>query len=207
MRKSSKLLYKVGINDADYVVNLWQTVASVNGKQKQILIWRCPFHTVWKDMIKRCYCHKYHANHPSYADCTVCEEWLTFSNFKAWMENQDWEGRQLDKDLLVRGNKVYSPLTCVFLPSQVNVFLIESRAKRGLWPLGVSLHTQNNNFIAHCSSPFSKKKEHLGVFETPQLAHKAWLNRKYELAKQLASVQDDVLIANALLERYKNYDS
>lgn len=48
--------------------------------------------------------------------CSVCEEWLTFSNFKRWMEQQDYEGKALDKDLLVSQNKTYSSETCVFVP-------------------------------------------------------------------------------------------
>ena len=76
---------------------------------------------------------------PTYKGCSVSEEWLRFSNFKRWMEKQDWDGKQLDKDILFEGNKVYSAETCVFVTSVVNSFTSDSGAKRGEWLIGVSL--------------------------------------------------------------------
>ena len=131
MVKKKKLVCGVGINNADYVVTVYETIGYENGKQKRRVVWRCPFYSRWNDMLARCYTTSYKQRFPTYEGCYVCKEWLIFSNFKAWMEKQDWEGKELDKDLLVSRNKVYSPETCVFVDKRVNLFLTESSANRG----------------------------------------------------------------------------
>lgn len=114
-----KLVCGVGINDADYVFQKWETII-VNGKRKQKLIWECDFYRTWKSMLARCYSIKTQERQPTYKGCSVSDEWLTFSVFKNWMEKQDWEDKQLDKDLLFEGNKVYSSETCVFVTRMVS---------------------------------------------------------------------------------------
>jgi len=104
--KAKKLVYGVGINDADYVTQKWETISYVNGKQKQNLVWECHYYRTWCGMLMRCYSAKHQERNPTYKGCSVSEEWLRFSNFKSWMERQDFEGMQLDKDLLFEGNKV-----------------------------------------------------------------------------------------------------
>ena len=126
-----KLVYGVGVNDADYVVSINETVGYVDGKRKEKLVWICPFYRTWKGMLGRGYSEKLKLKYPSYKDVTVCEEWHLFSTFRAWMDQQDWEGLQLDKDLLVKGNKIYSPETCLFVSGQVNNFVLERGASRG----------------------------------------------------------------------------
>lgn len=200
-----RLVCGVGINDADYITNRRETVGYVDGKQKQRLIWICPYYQVWRDMLGRCYNKKIQEKHPTYKDCTVCEEWLLFSNFKAWMEQQDWEGKHLDKDILVKNSKIYSTETCVFVPSIVNLFTVERGAGRGKWPIGVYYSKESQKFCGQCCNPFTKKAEYLGSFECPNEAHQAWLKRKLELAKMLAAEQDDPRVAKALVERYENY--
>lgn len=103
----------VGINDSDYVVQKKETIKGIDGKRKQRLVWICPYYRAWQSMLVRAYSKSYHKRRPTYIGCSVSEEWKTFSNFKSWMEGQVWEGKQLDKDLLVEGNKVYSEETCV----------------------------------------------------------------------------------------------
>jgi len=202
--KAKKLVYGVGINDAEYVTQKWETI-EVNGKIKQRLVWYCPYYRVWRNMLKRCYSDKYQESQPTYRGCSVSEEWLRFSNFRAWMECQDWEGMQLDKDLLFSGNKVYSGETCVFVTRMVNTFTIDCRASRGEWLLGVCWHKRDGVFVSSCSNPFTKKQEHLGYFNCEVEAHQAWLNRKLELAHLLAAEQTDERVAKALIERYTNY--
>lgn len=190
----------VGNNDSDYVV---ETKRLVNGRK--LLEWICPYFVTWRSMLQRCYDFKHQRKHPSYIGCSVCEEWLTFSNFKAWMEQQDWEGKELDKDLLVCGNRIYSPETCIFIPVKVNCFMLEANSLRGEYPIGVSWHSRDKKFQARCSNPFTNKVEQLGYFDCPQKAHQAWLKRKLELAKLLAEQQDDPRVAEALIKRYENY--
>lgn len=198
-----KLVYGVGINDADYVVDKKKTTGYEDGKQKWCRLWMCPFYSVWKSMISRCYSQKFQSRKPTYIGCSVCEEWLTFSKFKSWMETQDWEGKQLDKDLLFPGNKIYSTETCVFISSDINNFILEKSNARGEWPIGVCWIGSIKKFKAGIR--FSGKTEYLGYFYSAEEAHQAWLTRKLELAKLLASEQDDPKIAKALIERYKNY--
>jgi len=204
-----KLVYGFGVNDADYViytaVKEYHANESGKTKLKRRIIWSCPFYERWKAMIRRCFHRKEQERSPTYIGCTVCEEWRYFSNFRAWMITQDWEGNQLDKDLIIPGNKVYSPETCIFISRGLNTFLIEKAAGRGEWPLGVTWSNYHKKFKAVCSNPFNKKQDHLGYFSAPEPAHQAWLKHKLELAKMLAAEQDDPRVAKALVERYENY--
>ena len=189
------LVYGVGKNDASYPVCSKDPISG-----KQIM---CPFYRTWKNMLKRVGYDDYHTRNPTYSDCSVCEEWKSFSNFKAWMETQDWKGNQLDKDILFNGNKVYSPATCAFVSFAVNTFILENPTKRGEYMLGVSRKKGTDKLVVQVSNPFTKKYEHVGYFGCENEAHNAWLQRKLELAVELASTQTDVRVANALLMRYK----
>ena len=202
--KSKKLVYGVGINDADYVVEKYETI-EVNGKQKRKLVWYCPYYRTWKNMLKRCYYTKLQERQPTYKGCSVSDEWLRFSNFKRWMEVQDWECKQLDKDLLFSGNRVYSAETCVFVSSIVNSFTIDCTASRGEWLVGVDWNKRAGKFMSRCRNPFTKKSEYLGLFLNEVEAHQAWLKCKLELAYLLAAEQTDGRVAKALIERYTNY--
>lgn len=199
-----KLVFGVGINDADYVVVKKETV-EVDGVRKQRRVWECPFYRAWENMLQRCYSTKYQESKPTYKGCSVSEDWLTFSNFRAWMVLQDWEGKQLDKDLLFGGNKVYSKDTCVFVTQAVNKFTIDCGIARGEWMIGVYWDKAAGKYKSMCSNPFTKKQEHLGRFTCEQEAHNAWLNRKLELAYELAAIQTDERVAKALISRYSNY--
>lgn len=203
--KTKKLVQGVGINDSDYVTQEMETIGYVNGKQKLKLVWICPFYRTWREMINRCYSIKYQERNKTYIGCSVTDEWLTFSNFRAWMITQDWEGNQLDKDLLIGGNKIYSPEACVFVTPMVNSFTTDSGATRGKWLIGVAWYKRANKFQSKCSNPFTKKQEHLGYFTCEQEAHEAWLKRKLELAYELAAIQEDSRVAEALINRYEYY--
>lgn len=200
--RPKKLVYGVGINDAGYVTQRFETIGYVSGEQKQKLVWRCPIYQTWQHMLARCYSSKYQEKKPTYRGCTVSDTWLTFSNFKAWMEKQDFEGKHLDKDLLFEGNKVYSADTCVFVTPSVNTFTIDRGAARGEWMIGASWHKRDGKFQANCKNPFTKKSEHLGLFSCELEAHQAWLKRKLELAHELAAIQTDPRVAKALIDRY-----
>ena len=188
----SKLVYGIGVNDSHYVIT-----SIVNNKQVM-----CPFYASWKEMIRRCYCAKLQAKRPTYIGCSVTPEWIYFSKFKSWMETQIWENKQLDKDLLTQNNKMYSPDTCAFVDHVTNKFANEHGAARGNWPLGVCLKKTSGKFSAQCSNPFTGKREYLGYFTCPNAAHEAWKKRKHELACQLADLQTDKRVADALRVRY-----
>lgn len=187
-----KLIYGVGIKDVDYVVQ-----PTINGK-----IVSCKIYLTWASMLQRCYNIKYQSRQPTYIGCTVCSDWFMLSNFKQWMDGQDWQDKQLDKDILFKGNKVYSPETCVFVSGYLNKFTTDSGAIRGDYPIGVSWDENRSKFMARCNNPISNKTEHLGRFACPNQAHQAWRKRKHELACQLAELQDDPRVAAALRTRY-----
>ena len=205
--KARKLVFGVGINDADYVVQKKETIVYVNGKRKQKLVWVCPYYRVWTHMLERCYSTKYQERRPTYKGCSVSEEWLRFSNFRTWMEKQGWEGRQLDKDILFEGNKVYSGETCVFVSREINLFTTDRGNDRGELLIGVNWHKRDGVFQSRCCNPFTKKREHLGYFTCEEQAHQAWLKRKLELAHLIAEEQTDNRVAKALIERYTNYSN
>lgn len=187
---AKKLVYGVGINDADYVVR-----PTVNDNQVS-----CKIYNTWKGMLERCYDPKYLEKRPTYAGCSVDKEWHSFMNFRAWMLTQDFEGKQLDKDLLYPGNKVYSKDTCVFISGAINSLMTERTASQGALPVGVT--ARGNRFIAQCQNPFTKTKKHIGIFNTPEEAHLAWKKYKHELALEYAKLETDVRIIQALQTRY-----
>ncbi len=191
-KKTKRVLFGIATNDADYSFK-----SRLNGKT----LW-CPFYICWTNMLGRCYSQSRQARMPTYIGVTVCQEWLTFSNFKSWMEKQDWQGKEIDKDILASGNKFYSPNTCVFVDKKTNYFTLDSKASRGRYLLGVSIFKRDGNFRSQCSNPFTKKNEHLGYFDDEFSAHLAWKKRKHELACQLAELQTDERVANALRTRY-----
>jgi len=200
LRKRNRLVAGVGVNDADY--NVYE-YGIVNGKKKAI--WSCPFYVTWKSMLVRCYYGKYQDMFPTYIGCSVISEWHLFSTFKTWMQTQDWESKHLDKDILVKANKLYSPETCVFVDARVNTFLAENNAVRGQQPIGVSFHKRDKKYVAKCCPIEKGKPRHLGYFDTAEETHAAWLAFKLEQAKILASEQPDQRVAKALIERYENY--
>lgn len=144
----------------------------------------------------RCYNKKAKQENPTYENCVICDEWLTFSNFKRWMEAQDWKGKAIDKDIIKKGNKVYCPDFCAFVTTDVNNFVITRRSGRDL----KGYNRKSNSFYAYCNNPEKKEYEYLGRFFSENEARDAWLSRKREIAKYLAAKQTDKRVADALLK-------
>ena len=117
----------------------------------------------------------------------------------------------LDKDLLIVGNKVYSPENCCLITGKVNTFLADGGSGlRGGLPLGVTLHCYHSKsgvtsykYRARCSNPFTGGRDHLGLFDCPEKAHQVWRNKKHEHACSLAELETDPRIILALQTRYK----
>ena len=192
LRKRNKLVCGVGVNDADYVTQ----PRDKNGKQRT-----CPFYKAWCSMLQRAYSPKFHAFCPTYIGVTVCEEWHSFMAFRAWVQTQDWEGKQLDKDILHPGNKVYSPENCIFVTPQINNLLIDGAAARGAYPIGVSWNKRDKKFQAKLN--INGKLKHLGLFTDPHEAHLAWRKAKYDYVRAHAKQQTDLRLSRAL---YLNAD-
>lgn len=197
VRKRSKLIHGVGINDADYVTQ--RKFKDENGVAR---VEYCSFYQTWINMLKRCYSSSYQAIETTYIGCSVCEEWKRFSSFRRWMVSQKWEGMQLDKDHAYPGNKIYGPEFCVFIPQALNLFLNDQRRQRGDWPVGVSWSRRDKKFKAQCCDPFIGTNVCLGLFKCPDEAHEAWRRRKHRHALKYADMQTDPRIAEALRNRY-----
>ena len=137
----------------------------------------------WHNLILRCY-NEFSVNrNPTYKDCSVCEEWLIFSNFKDWFDKNYVDGYDLDKDILVKGNKIYSPSTCCFVPQEINKLIINQKRNRGLLPIGV-VKKQDGKFVAQISK--NKKRVTLGRFLTANDAFAAYKKEKESYIKEVA---------------------
>jgi len=184
--KKINLIYGVAINDADYAVK-----PTIDGRQVT-----CPFYSAWHKMLYRCYSEYYQKNNPTYIECTVSNDWLVFSNFKKWMINQEWQGKALDKDILIQGNKKYSSSTCIFVSQSINGLFIKSTARRGKYPVGVSLNKRSGKYIAQCHVKGSGA--HIGIYESAHEAHEAYKKVKYKLIAKIANQQSEPLRAALL---------
>lgn len=181
-----KLKYGVGINDADYVTEIRKRYKDNEGKKRKLTVWRCKVFERWSNILYRCYAKKANITNPTYEGVTVCNEWLTFSNFKQWVESQPYENMELDKDILLFNNKEYCPEACRFVPKYVNRLLTLHGNARGLWPVGVSKKGLSPRQVNESERPFVTTISLNGVFtqlgrkKTPMEAHKVWQLAKAE---------------------------
>lgn len=145
-------------------------------------------YNTWKSMLRRVYCPKLHVVRPTYIGCSVAEEWLEYQNFAEWFENHEYSncGYQLDKDLLIPGNKIYAPDLCVFVPLQLNNLLLDSKATRGQYKQGVSFYKNTNKFMAQIK--IDGKNNNLGYFDTELEAYFAYKKAKEQYVKDSANL-------------------
>lgn len=188
-------VYGVGINDADYKI---KRTESIEGKS--ITVFECPFYKKWKDLIRRCYSSKFHESNPTYFDCEVCDSWLSFMNFKSWMETQEWNNLELDKDLLVPFNRIYSPETCIFIDARLNSFL--NLSQTGQYLIGTRFKHDRDKFEARILDLKTNKRIHLGHFNKNIEAHRAWQKSKLEQIEYLMGEYSDVRVVNSLSRIY-----
>lgn len=153
----------------------------VNGKPS-----KC--YKTWSDMLKRCYSERLHKKFTTYIGCTVIDSWLNFQNFSKWFDQNyyevDDEVMELDKDILVKGNKIYSPDTCVFVPQKINLLFVNRKNKRGNLPLGV--YRKSNKYVAQCNIG-EHKQINLGYFDNYTDAFKAYKTYKESYIKKVAN--------------------
>lgn len=149
------------------------------------------FRSLWPNMLRRCYDSTSGLN-PTYTGCTVAKRWHNFQNFASDIEKMVGfgnEGWQLDKDILKRGNKVYGPRTCCFVPEEINKAFSRREAARGNLPIGV--HLKDSNFYSE--KPYkaicgvNNKQTHLGVFKTIREAFLAYKTVKEQEIQRLAN--------------------
>jgi hypothetical protein len=159
----------------------------------------------WSSMLSRGYCERYKATYPTYKDVTVCKEWHNFTVFSKWCDGQpnfNTEGSVLDKDILVKGNKMYSPETCVFVPHKVNSLFVKADATRGKYPIGV--YFSNKDSCLRACVRIDGKNKSLGMFSTVQDAFNAYKVAKEDYIKANAELFKNVL-DNRCYEAMINY--
>jgi len=167
------LVYGVGVND-------WIGAVKVGGK----LIWE---YVLWRGVLQRCFDEKLKQRQPTYNDVTCSKEWLSMTTFiedVSQMRGYGLKGWELDKDILQKGNKLYSKSTCCFVPAEVNQLLVKSDRIRGEYPVGVDFHKVSGKFRA--SLAINGKQKHLGYFTTPEEAFFAYKAAKEAQIKVVA---------------------
>ncbi|UGO50602.1 HNH endonuclease [Bacillus phage vB_BanS_Sophrita] len=138
---------------------------------------------VWSSMIRRCYSEEFQRKHPSYVDCTVCLEWHNYQIFSDWFQSNYYEieGEQmnLDKDILIKGNKIYNPESSIFVPKKINSLFPKVDARRGSTPIGVQ-------FIYNTYRAYSSN-QYLGTYSTSEEAFIAYKRYKENVIKDVAN--------------------
>lgn len=161
----------------------------------------------WDSMLQRCYDSKCKEKYPTYKDCKVCEEWLNFQNFAQWYEENYYEipgeKMNLDKDILIKNNKIYSPDTCVFVPQSINKLFIKSNISRGNYPIGVFYNKKRKKYHSQCN--VKGKHKHLEYYDTPEEAFQVYKQFKENHIKQIADQYMD-LIPQSLYNAMINYE-
>ena len=166
----------------------------------------------WEHMLKRAYDENFLNRHPTYKDVTVCEEWHNFQNFAKWYEDNYYEVKgermELDKDILVKHNKIYSPDTCVFVPHGINTLFVKSDKTRGNSVIGTSL-TKSSKYQAGCSlinpETGKSKYEYLGICDTQEKAFEVYKYYKERNIKEVADYYKK-LIPEKLYDGMYNYE-
>lgn len=132
----------------------------------------------WHGMFQRCYSPRFQKKNPTCIGCVVDEKWHDFQDFADWFNGREYNdiGYQLDKDILVPNNKVYSPDACCLVPSELNSLFVSRAAGRGVLPQGVYLHKVSGKYKAQLN--VSSKRLHLGYFDCPNEAYQAYKTAK-----------------------------
>lgn len=160
----------------------------------------------WHNMIGRCFVPQWQKQQKTYVDCTVCNEWLNFQNFAQWYKDNwyevEGERMELDKDILIKNNKIYSPETCCFVPKRMNLLIINRKNYRGDTPLGVR-DTDNGSFHVTTNDEYGKLN-YLGTYHSEKLAFNTYKNFRENVYKKVANIYKDRIplnLYNALYNR------
>ncbi len=148
---------------------------------------------LWTHMLQRCYSDSYKKKQPTYEGCEVGDNFKYYEYFYEWCNKQIGFGNEgdenpfhLDKDLLIKGNKVYSENTSVFIPREINQVLVKRTALRGEHLIGVYWHKRGKAFAAQVNKS-NGGSEYLGLFNTEIEAFNAYKIAKEIYIKELAN--------------------
>lgn len=162
---SSSSIKKGAVRDR-FVPSVWgvgvigDEVTRINGVDLKEYI-------LWRNMLGRCYNPEYQLNFPTYKGCTVADHFKYYPNFKAWCNRQvgfNENGWVLDKDIILKGNKVYSGINCCFVPHEINNLFVKSDARRENLPIGVTFNKSSNNYTAQYS--LNGRSKYIGNYES-----------------------------------------
>ena len=159
---------------------------TINGK-------RTKEYVLWTSMLSRCYSDRHHKNLETYKDCTVSDNFTHYEYFYEWCNNQTGFNSidfDLDKDLLIKGNKIYSENTCVFLPHEVNACFVKAKTIRGELPIGVTIDKRHNVYVANLKAKH-REKSYIASFLNPIDAFNAYKQAKENYLKELANKWKD----------------
>ena len=149
----------------------------------------------WQKMLQRCYDDKLKEKYLTYKECEVCTEWHDFQNFAEWYENNYYEIEDevmcLDKDILVKGNKIYSPNTCVFVPQNINKLFTKCDKSRGKHPIGMTL-TSSGTYQVQCSNGYGKRI-YLGTYSTKEEAFRVYKQYKEKVIKEVIDSYERII--------------
>ncbi len=147
-------------------------------------------HNIWRLIKDRCRI-SYWVNHgPSYQGCSIDDRWKDFQQFAYDYENMVGYGlpnRQIDKDILVKGNKIYGPDTTILVPQDINILLTNCKNARGTLPLGVT-YTPNNTPPYLVRIRKHGKRVYIGRYHTPEEAFQAYKVAKEQHIKDMANL-------------------
>lgn len=183
-----KLISGVGINDS------WYQISSITDGKTHF----CPYYSVWKSMIDRCYSKKSKEKYPTYLDCYVCDEWFVFSVFKGWMSTQDWQGKFIDKDIIKYKNKIYCPEFCVFVTREINNIILDNKSIRGEHPQGVYFDKRRCTY--HSKLKVDGVAINIGTFKTSVGASLKYRQSKYDHLISVAIKQSDKRVSAGLMK-------
>lgn len=195
---SEEFILKV-MNDMRYKPDDWSikamnpTMCGIGYRGNENIDCKAESYLKWHDMIHRCYNKKFHERQPQYRTCSVCEEWLNYSNFKVWYDQHKINGvaLDLDKDILFKGNKVYSPETVAFVPHAINTLFLSSKMDRGKYPIGVYYEKDKRKYRAEMS--FMGRQIKLGWFDSAENAFAMYKEYKEDFIKNMAKQYKDVI--------------
>lgn len=161
-------------------------------------------YNTWCGILERAYCPKFKARNPTYKDVKVSKEWLEYRNFEKWFNKQVYfEGWDIDKDLLVKGNTLYNKNRCIFLPVELNQFIVRGKQRGGgSLPVGVVYDKRDDLYIAQMG--LRNRTYSLGRFSNPKDAAICYKKAKETVAKTLAEEWKGVIDDKAYraLRRY-----
>lgn len=148
-------------------------------------------YNTWRHMLGRCYDKKYKRKEPTYQNAICCDEWLLYENFYEWLHSQEnfdkWlNGNRwaLDKDILIKGNKEYSPEFCCLVPQRVNSLFVKNDATRSNLPIGVDI--SGDKYKVRCGNYLNNSRDYLGLYDNFESAFQCYKKNKEKVIKQSA---------------------